>query len=187
MPIIKDITASTADGCNVIGGVYKAYAVDAQYVDFDNITVNASGAITDITMLSSGQWGELEFDDDANVSLYNEVGEELTVGGAKVFNGTGLMNFNGLSQYKINAAGLASLCCGVVIIWVHYSGLRRVQGIDVHPQTLVATRSKQRARILPDLNSNTGGESETLVYNTIHQGRYPSPSTTLTDVEIEAL
>jgi hypothetical protein len=185
MPEIKDIVATTGS-CNVLGGVYKAYAVDAQYVDFDDITVDASGGITNIGMLTSGQWGELEFDDDENVALFNEVSERLT-GGALVYNGTGLMSFNGLSQYKINAAGLAGLCCGVVIIWIHYSGLRRVQGIDVHPETLVATRSKQRAKINPDINSGTGAETETLVYNTVHQGRYPSPTTTLTDSQIEAL
>lgn len=81
------------------------YATDASNVDFDNITVNASGAITNIGMLTSGTWGILEFDDDENVALFNEVSERVT-GGALVYNGTGLMSFNGLSQYKINAAGL---------------------------------------------------------------------------------
>lgn len=184
MPEIKDIVAGT--DCDILGGVDHAYATDASNVDFDNITVNASGAITNIGMLTSGTWGLLEFDDDENVALFNEVSERVT-GGALVYNGTGLMSFNGLSQYKINAAGLAGLCCGVVIIWVHKSGLRRVQGIDVHPITFVATRSKVRAKINPDINSNTGGETETLVYNTVHQGRYPSPTTTLTDAAIELL
>lgn len=185
MPEIKDITAGV-DNCDILGGAAYAYATDVENVDFDDITVDASGAITDIGMLTSGTWGRLDFDDDENVSLFNEVSERVT-GGALVYNGTGLMNFNGLSQYKINAAGLAGLCCGVVIIWVHYSGLRRVQGIDVHPETFVATRSKQKAKINPDINSNTGGETETLVYNTVHQGRYPSPTTTLSDAAIEAL
>ena len=95
------------------------------------------------------------------------------------------VSYTHLDVYK--RQGLAGLCCGVVIIWVHYSGLRRVQGIDVHPETFVATRSKQKARINPDVNSHTGGETETIVYNTVHQGRYPSPTTTLSNAAIEAL
>lgn len=184
MAEIRAITANT--DCDVLGGVSYAYATDYVNVDFDDITVDASGAITNIGMLTSGTWARLDFDDENDVAFYNETSERVNEG-ALVYNGEGLMQFNGITQAKITAAGLAGLCCGVVIIWVHYSGVRRVQGIDVNPEDQTAARSKKRAKINPNINSGTGAETEVVIYNTTHQGRYPSATTTLSDAAIEAL
>lgn len=187
MAEILPITANI--DCDVLGGVAYAYATEYTNVNFDNITVNASGAITNIGMLVSGTWERLNFDDENDIAFFNETGE-LVNNSAVVYNGEGTMQFNGVSQYKIKAAGLAGACCGVVIIWVHYSGIRRVQGIDVKPltaSTFTASRSKKRARIVPSVNSGTGAESEVVIYATQHQGRYPSATTTLSDAAIEAL
>lgn len=172
--------------CDVLGGVAYAYATSNVNIDFDDITVDASGAITDIGMLVSGQWARLDFDDDGDVAFFNETGELLNQASV-VYNGEGLMQFNGITQDKVTSAGLAGLCCGVVIIWVHYSGVRRVQGIDVSPEDQSAQRSKKKCRIVPNVNSGTGAESEIVAYNTTHQGRYPSATTTLSDAAIEAL
>jgi hypothetical protein len=88
MPEIKDIVAGT--DCDILGGVDHAYATDASNVDFDNITVNASGAITDIGMLTSGTWGRTWILTTMKTyALFNEVSERVT-GGALVYNGTGL-------------------------------------------------------------------------------------------------
>lgn len=180
------IAIGANSSCDVVGGVAYAYATDYTNVDFDNITVDSSGMITDIGMLTTGTWVRLDFDDEADVAFFNETSERVN-NTALVYNGEGLMQFNGLSQNKITAAGLAGLCCGVVIIWVHYSGLRRVQGISVNPETQAAAKTMHKCKINPTLNSGTGAEAEVLIYNTVHKDRYPSATTDLTDAEIEAL
>lgn len=184
MAEIRAIGANSS--CDVLGGVAYAYAADYTDIDFDDITVDASGVITDIGTNSAGAFKRLDFDDEGDVAFFNETGERLNAA-ATVYNGEGLAQFNGLDQDKITAAGLAGLCCGVVVIWVHYSGLRRVQGIDVNPSTQAAQASKKKAVIVPDLNSGTGAESEVLVYHITHQGRYPSATTNMDDATIEAL
>lgn len=184
MAEIRAITVN--DNCDVLGGVAYAYATEFSNVDFDNITLDSSGGITNIAMNTSGTWARLDFDDENDLAFFNETGE-LQNQAAVVYNGEGLMSFNGITQDKIKSAGLAGACCGVVIIWVHYSGVRRVQGIDVNPATNVGSRSKKKARIVPDVNSGTGAESEAVVYKTQHQGRFPSPTTTLSNAAIEAL
>lgn len=184
MAEIRAIAANT--NCDNIGGAAYAYATDIANIDLDNVTVDASGVITDFTMLTSGTWELLQFDDDDDVCFFNETSERIT-GGGLVYNGEGLMNFKGLTQDKITAANLAGLCCGVVIIWVHYSGLRRVEGLDVNPSTQAVARSKKLCKIQPIANSGTGAETETLQYGTTHQGRYLSATTSLTDAQIEAL
>jgi hypothetical protein len=47
----------------------------------------------------------------------------------------------------------------VVIIWVHKSGLRRVQGIDVHPDYICRYTLKAKgAKINPDLTPIRAGK-----------------------------
>lgn len=180
---MSDIVAiPRSSGCDFIGGVYKAYATESENITA--VTVEATGEISALTMASLGQWGKLEFDDQDNVAFYNEAGEQS--GNVVRINGTGLMRFVGITQAKITAANKAKACCGVVIIWFHYDGTKRVQGIDVAPDATWKFSNKL-PRIVPNANSGTGGEESVMEYNIAHQSNNLSPTTTLTDTDIEAL
>lgn len=174
------------DNCNDPGGIKYGYATADRNVDFDNITVDASGKITAITMLVSGTWEMLYWDDDEDVAFINEAAP-TDLNAATVYDIEGTLQWDGLSQGKITAAGEAGLCCGVVFVAVYYSGLRRVFGIDVNPLTQAATRSKKKLKFKPALNSETGAGKQRLVYQVVGQSQYPAATTTLTDSAIEAL
>jgi len=174
--------SSGVDDCNNVGGCSHAYATEKSNIT--GVTITA-GQITGFTMSAPGLWGKLEFDDTDNVAFFNEEGE--LIGNNVVANGTGLMKFNGVSQAKIEAANKAKACCGVVIIWVHYSGIRRVQGIDVDPDDSSWQISKIPTKIVPNILSDTGDNAERMEYNTPHQGREFSVTTSLNDAAIEAL
>ena len=167
--------------CSQTGGVEKAYAVPFSEVTAVTVT---SGVITGFTMAQVGQWGKLVFDDDNNVAFYHESAEQQ--GNQTVFTGEGLMKFSGITQAKITAANKAKDCCGLVIVWVHYDGTRRVQGIDVAPDNSW-TFSTNKARILPNVLSDTSENESRVEYNTTHRGKYASPTTDLDDAAIEAL
>ena len=168
-------------GCDFVGGVYKAYATESSNITAVTVT---TGAISAFTMADTGQWGKLEFDDQDNVAFFNEAGEQS--GNVTRINGTGLMRFVGVTQSKITAANKAKACCGLVVIWFHYDGTKRVQGIDVAPDGAWEFSNKL-PRVIPNANSGTGGEESLMEYNVAHQSRNLSPTTTLTDTEIEAL
>jgi len=169
--------------CLGIGGVRLAYATE--YTNITAVTVGTGGEITALTMATPAQWGKLSFDDEDNQAYYNEEGE--LVGNRVVSNGTGFMLFNGLTQAKIEAANQAKACCGLVIIWFHYSGIVRVQGIDVDPTDDSWSFSKRLPRIVPNVLSDTGENAERMEYNVTHQGLQFSPTTTLDEAAIEAL
>ncbi len=173
--------AANSSTCENTGGCSHAYAVEASNVV--SVTV-ASGVITGFTLATSEDFSKLAFDDQENVAFFNE--EPNLVGSDIQMNGSSLMQFNGISQAKITAANKAKACCGVVVIWVHYSGVRRVQGIDVAPDDSWEF-SKDRARISPTLNSGTGTETEVMQYAIAHTGRYASATTDLDDAAIEAI
>ncbi|MCA9366767.1 hypothetical protein KC887_00680 [Candidatus Kaiserbacteria bacterium] len=171
-----------SSGCDFVGGVFKAYATESENITAVAVT---DGEITGFTMASAGQWGKLEFDDQQNVAFFNENGERN--GNVVRVNGTGLMSFVGLTAAKIVAANKAKACCGLVLVWFHYDGTRRVQGIDVNPGDNTWKFSNQLPRIIPNALSGTGAEESRLEYNVTHQGSQLSSTTDLTDTEIEAL
>lgn len=180
---MSEITAiAKSTTCEQSGGVSHAYATDASNITAATI---AAGVVTAITLAADKAFARLDFDDDENVAFFNEEGTQ--VGGRIEINGTSLMSFNGISQSKITAANQAKGCCGVVVIWVQYDGTRRVQGIDVAPGETTWQFSKTRARIIPTINSGTGAENALVQYAVSHVGLYASPTTDLTDTEIEAL
>jgi hypothetical protein len=125
-------------------------------VDFDNITVNASGAITDIGMLTSGTWGYWNLTTMKTLLIQRSFRACYRRGFGLQRHGLDVVQW--IKPVQDQRGWFAGLCCGVVIIWVHKSGLRRVQGIDVHPITFVATRSKVRAKINPDLTQIRAGK-----------------------------
>lgn len=180
---MSEIVAISANqnNCENIGGVSHAYGIPT--ADVTAVTVSA-GVITGFTLAASKSFSKLEFDDVENVAFFNE--EPAEVGSAIEFNGSGLMQFDGIDQAKITAANKAKGCCGSVIVWVHYDGTRRVQGVDVAPDDSWQF-SKRKARILPTINSGTGAETSIMQYAVNHVGRYAAATTDLTDTAIEAL
>lgn len=171
-----------SSGCDFVGGVFKAYATESANITAVAVT---SGEITGFTMATPAQWGKLEFDDQENIAFFNENSERS--GNVVRVNGTGLMSFVGLTSAKIVAANKAKACCGLVIIWFHYDGTVRVQGIDVDPSDDSWSFSNQLPRIIPNALSGTGAEESRLEYNVTHQGAQLSSITTLDDTAIEAL
>lgn len=167
--------------CSQVGGVEKAYAVPFDQVT--SVTVS-NGVVTGFTMETTGQWGKLVFDDADNVAFFNETGEEQ--GQQVVINGEGLMKFSGVTQSKITAANKAKDCCGLVVVWFHYDGTRRVQGIDVAPDDTWEFSSR-KARVVPSVLSDTGENESRVEYSVVHRGRYASPTSDLTAEDIEAL
>jgi len=167
--------------CSQIGGQEKAYAVGFDKIDTVAIT---NGVITGFTMTEAGLWGQLTFDDNDNVAFFNETGEE--VGQQVRFNGEGLMKFSGITQNKITAANKAKDCCGVVVVWFSNDGTKRVQGIDVAPDDTWSF-SQKKARIVPNVISDTGDNEARVEYGVTHVGRYASATTSLSAEDIEAL
>lgn len=182
MSDIVDIPKSTA--CDNVGGVYLAYATE--YDNITGVTIDGTAKhITNFTMGTTGQWGKLEFDDENNVAFFNEEGSEE--GSRVLVNGTGLMKFNGITQAKIVAANKAKSCCGLVIIWFHYDGTARVQGIDINPSAGTWKFSKKLPRIVPNVLSDTGENAARIEYNVTSQAQQFASTTDLTTTEIEAL
>lgn len=182
---ILEILQST-DNCNDPGGVKYCYGTASKNVDFTDITVDASGKITDIGMIVSGAWALLYPDDDEDVAFVNETAP-TDLNAATVYDVEGTIQWDGIDQEKVTKAGQAGLCCGVVLIAVYYSGLRRVFGVDVNPLTQAATVSKKKLKLKPALNSETGAGKQRLVYQIVGQQQYPAATTTLNDAAIEAL
>lgn len=185
MAEILEILQST-DNCNDPGGIKYGDFTASSNVDFDNITVDASGRITAITMAVSGTWARLYWDDDEDVAFINET-SPTDLNAATVYDVEGTLQWDGLDQDKITAAGQAGLCCGVVGIITYYSGIKRVFGIDVNPETQAATQSKKKFKLKPALNSETGAGKNRLVYALVGQQQYPAATTTLSDNDIAAL
>ena len=182
MAEIVAIGASTGAACDV-GGIAYAYATEISNVT--GVTVGSDREVTNFTMSSTGLWAKLTPDDGDNVAFYNEV--SALVGRRVEVTGSATLAFDGLSIAKIKSANLAMACCGVAVIWVFNSGVRRIQGIEVDNAGAWKATSLDRCKITADANSGTGADKSTLVYNFTSRGRFLSPVCTLTDTAIEAL
>ena len=150
-----------------------------------DVTVDADGQITAFTMSGTGQWTTHAYDTENNTASYNEAGNRQ---GKKItFDQTASMTFEGVTVEKTKAANYAkSMCCTV---WIHYfnSGVAKVQGIDVDPQTGEWKFSKERALVTPSSNSDTSDNADRVEYSITSVGRCLSPHTSLTQAQVEAL
>ena len=174
--------SGTDSNCDNNGGIKYSYGTDA--TNITAVTTDSSGAVTGFTMSSTGQWAKLEFDDDENTASFNQEGSRN--GSSIEFAQDATFQFNGISQAKVTAANNAKACCGTVFIHFTYEGTAYVQGIEVDTAGDWSL-TKDKARVIPALNTGTADENVLMVYNVNSTSRYAAPTTTLSESAIEAL
>lgn len=150
---------ATTDCSDCIGGIVKTAVVDAAYIDFTGVTVDANGRITAFVMTTPGKVAELLYDTD-DTAHFDSVGERNN--NIHRNNQEAFMKFGCITADKIKAADLMRKNCKLVAVHLHASGLTSVQGIDVIEDGLgyKAVLSKTTAKATVTAMSGTGAEED---------------------------
>lgn len=163
-----DLESTDCNDC--IGGIVKSAIIDAGYVDFDGVTVDANGRITAIAVTTSGKVAKLLYDTD-DTAHYDSVGERN--GNVHRNNGESFMKFGCVDEDKAKAADILRKNCACVIVHVHASGLNSVQGIDVVEDGVgfKAVLSKTKAQTVVSAYTGTGAEEDRIELMVRHVSR----------------
>lgn len=182
--ILGIVNAADADCAEVDGGINASFGL--RDTDIDDLTFDASGTLTGVTLSASGEIAEFEFDDDDS-AFYNQEG---TRDGLKfTVNQNAFFKFSGLNQEKVYKANKIKGCCKTV--WIHFlnDGSVLVQGVQYDFNTEAWDYSKEKARINPNVLSDTGDNASRLEYNIVSVSKsfIAADSATITKAYLRAL
>ena len=182
--IISIINAADAECSEVDGGINTSFGL--RDTDIDDLTFDASGILTGITLAVGGSVAEFEFDDDDS-GFYNQEG--VRDGLKFTINQTAFFKFSGVDQVKVYKANQIKGCCKTV--WVHFlnDGSVLVQGVQYDFNTNAWDYSKKRARVNPNVLSDTGDNASRVEYNieSVAKTFIAADSATITKAYIRAL
>lgn len=152
-----DLSSTDCNDC--IGGIVKSAIIDASYIDFDGVTVDANGRITAIAVNASGKVAQLLYDTD-DTAHFDSSGERN--GNVHRNNQEAFMKFGCLDEDKAKAADILRKNCACVVVHVHASGLQSVEGIDVVEDGagFKAVLSKTKAQTVVSMFTGTGAEED---------------------------
>jgi hypothetical protein len=140
------------------GGVITSFLVEGNLVE--DVTFDADGHITAVTLDAAGEVVEFEPQDD-DTAYFNSTGERLEDNHR--FNQEYFGKFKGLDEDKIESANGLSQCCNIVAFHFLDNGKALVQGIEWVPNAPSGDPNwrfpKQKGKPRVNVFSGTGAES----------------------------
>lgn len=177
IPLTADDTCVAADG-----GIYESLLVDCN--EITDVVFDVNNQVSNFVMATVGAWEQYIYDDDDS-AFYNQTGartnRKVTV------TGQASIKYSGLTNTLVTFSNNILECCCIVAVHFLNSGIALVQGIQYDPVADTWRFTKQKAKVTPTLNTNTGADEDNAVFLIDHVGSKFSPATTLSSADIQAL
>lgn len=182
MPGITSIS-QTSGVCEPDGGIYTSFGTACSNIT--GVTVDTDGQITNFTMATANQWGELNFTTSDDSAFFNETS---TRNGNKLeYAQNAYFKFEQITSAKVKAADDAAAECCTVFIHLLNSGINRVQGIDVDKTAGTWKFTKKNALVNPNAQSDTSANADRVEYNVLSTAKKLAATTTLDAAAIRLL
>lgn len=181
MPIANTcglVNLSSTDTCAVASGGLEMSAIIgcSDVATSGGFTLNSSGQITAITLVSAKLFAKMEFDDD-NSAYFNQEGVRTN----KKFEVSqkAFFKFGGTDATKDTFIRALSECCCLYVIHFYNNGLMRLQGLDVHETAVAGTWESMDSKMKAVANikdmSDTGENEDRIEVEINSTGRNFAP------------